>query len=60
MKNKAKIIIAKNNQLELFINDKKTENVIALTDIRNLYRNDTLKEIDITLLVSETPIPVCR
>lgn len=56
MKNKVKIIIAKNNQLELFINDKKTENVIALTDIRNLYRNDTLKEIDITLLVSEVEI----
>lgn len=27
MENKAKIIILKNNQLELFINDKRVENV---------------------------------
>lgn len=60
MKDKAKIIISKINQLcdqyELFINDKKVENVVKLTDIRNLYQNDTLKEIDITLLVSEIEI----
>lgn len=56
MKSKAKIIIHKNNQLELFINDKKEENVVALTDIRNLYRDDTMKEIDITLLTSEVEI----
>lgn len=56
MKNKAKIIIHKNNQLELFINDKKVENVVELTCIRNLYRNDTMKEIDITLLASEVEI----
>ena len=56
MKSKAKIIIHKNNQLELFINDKKVENVVELTCIRNLYRNDTMKEIDITLLASEVEI----
>lgn len=56
MKSKAKIIIHKNNQLELFINDKKMENVVELTCIRNLYRNDTMKEIDITLLASEVEI----
>ena len=60
MKDKAKIIISKVNQLcnqyELFINDKKVENVVKLTDIRNLYQNDRLKEIDITLLVSEIEI----
>lgn len=60
MKDKAKIIISKVNQLcnqyELFINDKKVENVVKPTDIRNLYQNDKLKEIDITLLVSEIEI----
>lgn len=60
MKDKAKIIISKVNQFcnqyELFINDKKVENVVKLTDMRNLYQNDTLKEIDITLLVSEIEI----
>jgi hypothetical protein len=64
MKDKAKIIISKVNQLcdqyELFINDKKVENVVKLTDIRNLYHNDTLKEIDITLLVSEIEIVDAR
>lgn len=60
MKDKAKIIISKVNQLcnqyELFINDKKVENVVKPTDIRKLYQNDKLKEIDITLLVSEIEI----
>lgn len=56
MKHKAKIIIHENNQLELLINDKKIENATALTDIRNLYTDDTMKEIDITLLVSEVEI----
>ena len=60
MKDKAKIIISKvdqfRDQYELFINDKKVENVVKLTDMRNLYQNDTLKEIDITLLVSEIEI----
>lgn len=56
MKSKAKIIIHKNNQLELLINDKKVENVVALTDVRNLHIDDTMKEIDITLLVSEVEI----
>ena len=64
MKDKAKIIISKVNQLcdqyELFINDKKVENVVKLTDIRNLYHNDTLKEIDITLFVSEIEIVDAR
>lgn len=64
MKDKAKIIISKVNQLcnryELFINDKKVENVVKLTDIRNLYQNDKLKEIDITLLVSEIEIVDAR
>lgn len=56
MKHKAKIIIHENNQLELLINDKKIENATALTDIRNLYTDDTMKEIDIILLVSEVEI----
>lgn len=60
MKDKAKIVISKVDELrdryELFINDKKVENVVNLTDIRNLYQNDTLKEIDITLVVSEIEI----
>lgn len=64
MKDKAKIIISKVNQLcnryELFINDKKVENVVKLTDIRSLYQNDKLKEIDITLLVSEIEIVDAR
>lgn len=56
MKHKAKIIIHENNQLELLINDNKIENATALTGIRNLYTDDTMKEIDITLLVSEVEI----
>lgn len=56
MKNKAKITFTKDNRIELLINDEKIENIVALTEIRNLHSNDTLKEIDITLLVSEVEV----
>lgn len=56
MKSKANIIIHKNNQIELLVNGKKIDNVIAISDVRNLHTDDTMKEIDITLCVSDVEI----
>ena len=56
MKSKATITIHKNNQIELLVNEKKIDNVIEISDVRNLHTDDTMKEIDITLCVSDVEI----
>lgn len=56
MKSKATITIHKNNQIELLVNGKKIDNAIAISDVRNLHTDDTMKEIDITLCVSDVEI----
>lgn len=56
MKSKATITIHKNNQIESLVNGKKIDNAIAISDVRNLHTDDTMKEIDITLCVSDVEI----
>lgn len=56
MKSSAVILIKKNNTREIFIDGQLLPQAVAIGDISGMYDENSMKEIDITLCVSDVAI----
>lgn len=56
MKSSAVILIKKNNTREIFIDGQLLPQAVAIGHISGMYEENSMKEIDITLCVSDVAI----